>query len=238
MRSLLLDRDTADRLLAGLVPPDDAPPEYAEVAGLLGSCFRLSLPDRTRERATIDAMIERISSRPAADTPARGWVAARRRVRYKLVPLAIGAMLVGTSGLAFAGELPGPAQRIAHTMFASVGLDIPMPDDPAAPEDVPGGPLTSSVGSGTKGDAISDVATKHAGTGAAHGAAVSSGASDGLSQAGRPHGQSDDPYHQSDHPNGQSDGPHGQSDHPHGQSNGPHGQSDEPHGQPDAGHPT
>ena len=37
-------------------------------------------------------------------------------------------MLVGTSGLAFAGELPAPAQRIAHTVFASIGVDIPTPE--------------------------------------------------------------------------------------------------------------
>ena len=35
MRGLFLDRDTADRLLAGAVEPDDAPPGYAEVARLI-----------------------------------------------------------------------------------------------------------------------------------------------------------------------------------------------------------
>jgi hypothetical protein len=216
MRNLLLDRDTADRLLSGLVAPDDAPPGYAEVAGFLRSCSRLSLPDRTREQATIAAMTERISSRLAADPPARGRVAVRRAARFKLVSVAVGAMLVGTSGLAFAGELPAPAQRIAHKMFASVGVDIPTPDDPATTEGVPAGsePPNSSAGSsaGTKGDAISDIATNHAGTGGAHGAAVSSEASNGHSQAGQPHGQSDQPHGRSDEPHGRSDEPHGRSD--------------------------
>lgn len=202
MRNLLLDRDTADRLLSGLVAPDDAPPGYAEVAGLLRSCARLPLPDRTRERATIVAMAERIRSRPPADPPARGRVAARRPGRLKLVAVTVGAMLIGTSGLAFAGELPAPAQRIAHTMFASVGLDIPTPDDQPAIEDASAGSEgpNASLGSpaGTKGDAISDIATNHAGRGGAHGAAVSSEASDGHSQAGQPHGQSDEPHGQSD----------------------------------------
>ena len=44
MRNLLLDRETADRLLSGSVAPDDAPPGYAGVAGLLRSCAQLSPP--------------------------------------------------------------------------------------------------------------------------------------------------------------------------------------------------
>ena len=216
MRSLLLDRDTADRLLSGLVPPDDAPPGYAEVAGLIRSCARFPFPDRTRERATIGAMAERIRPRPTAHPSTRGRVAARRPARLKLVVVCVGAMIVGTSGLAFAGELPAPVQRVAHTMFASVGLDVPTPDDPATTEDVPGGAEgpSSNVGApaGTKGDVISGLATNHAGTGGAQGAAVSSEASDGHSRAGQPHGRSDQPHGRSDQLHGQSDVPHGRSD--------------------------
>jgi hypothetical protein len=227
MRILSLDRGTADRLLSGVMAPDDAPPGYADVAGLLRACARLSPPDRARERVTIVAMAERIRSRHPATPPAIGRVAARRPARLKIVSVAVGAMVVGMSGLAFAGELPPPAQRIAHKVFGSVGLDVPTPDDETTVEDVLGdseGP-DSSVGSsaGTKGDAISDVATNHSEAGGAHGAAVSSEASNG-------HGQSDQPHGQPGQPLGQSDQPHGQSDEPHGQSR-------EPHGQPDAEHP-
>jgi len=215
MRNLLLDRDTADHLLSGLVAPDDAPPGYAEAAGLLRSLARPSPLDRTRERDTIGAMAERIRSRPPVNPFARGRVAERRPARLKLVSVAAGAILVGTSGLAFAGELPAPAQRIAHKVFASVGLDIPTSDDETTTDNVPGGSegLDSSVGSsaGTKGDAISGGATSHPGAAVVPGAAVSSEASNG-------HGQSDQPHGRSDEPHGQSDQPHGQSDEPHGQS--------------------
>ena len=212
MRSLLLDRDTADRLLSGLVPPDDAPPGYAEVAGLIRSCARFPFPDRTRERETIGAMAERIRPRPTDHPSTPGRVAARRPTRLKLVAVCVGAMTVGTSGLAFAGELPAPVQRVAHTMFASAGLDIPTPDDPATTEDVLGGPdgpsSNDGAPAGTKGDMISDIATNHAGTGGAQGAAVSSEASDRRSRAGQPHGQSDQPHGRLDQPHGQSDAEH------------------------------
>lgn len=227
MRTLLLDRDTADRLLSGSVAPDDAPPGYSGVAGLLRSCAQLSPPDRVRERTTIVAMTQRIRSHRPANPPVLGRVAARRPVRLKLVGVGVGAMLVGTSGLAFAGELPAPAQRIAHAVFGSIGVDIPTPGSPASPQDVSGGSglPTASVSSpaATKGDVISGIATNHTGVAGAHGAAVSSEASDGHSQAGQPHGQS-----------GQ---PHGQSVQPHGQADQPHGHADEPHGQSDATHP-
>ncbi|MEO8425010.1 MAG: hypothetical protein ABI595_14020 [Actinomycetota bacterium] len=258
MRKLLLDRDTADRLLSGSVAPDDAPPGYAGVAGLLRSCTRLSTPDGKRERATILAMTETIRSRRSASPSVFGRAAARRPLRLKLVGVGVGAMLVGTSGLAFAGELPAPAQRIAHTVFASIGVDIPTPDAPASPEGVPNGsePPRSVEGSpiATKGDAISSIARNHVGRAGAHGAhgvTVSTEASDGHSQAGQPHGQSEQPHGQSGQPHGQSEQPHGQSGQPHGQpaqphgqsgqplgqSEGPHGNSGEPHGHSDATHP-
>ena len=235
MRNLLLDRGTADRLLSGSVAPDDAPPGYAGVAGLLRSCARPLPLDDARERTTILAMTQRIRSRPA-EPSASGRAAAGRSLRLKLVGVGVGAMLVGTSGLAFAGGLPAPAQRIAHTVFASIGVDIPTPEAPTSPEG--SRPDVSSVdpSTGSTGDAISSIARNHVGRAGEHGAVVSTEASDGQSQAGQPHGQSDQPHGQSDQPHGQSDQPHGQSDQPHGQSDQPHGQSDQPHGQSDQPH--
>ena len=233
MRNLLLDRGTADRLLSGVMAPDDAPQGYAEVAGLLLSCARLPSPDRAHEEATIVAMTQRIRTRPPANPSASGRVAARRPARLRFVAVAIGATLVGTSGLAFAGELPEPAQRIAHTVFASVGLDIPTADERST-EGGPSGSVrpNSSEGpsAGTQGDVISDIARYHEGTGRENGAAVSSEASSGHSQAGQPHGRSGQPH-------GHSGGSNGRSNQPHGKADAPHGQSAEPHGQSDAEHP-
>jgi hypothetical protein len=222
MRNLLLDRGTADRLLSGSVAPDDAPPGYAGVAGLLRSCARPLPLEDARERTTILAMTQRIRSRPAEPSVSERAAAAGRSLRLKLIGVGVGALLVGTSGLAFAGGLPAPAQRIAHTVFASIGVEIPTPDAPISPAGSP--PDVSSVDPSTRptGNAISSIAKNHVGRAGEHGAVVSTEASDGHSQAGLPHGQSNEPH-------GQSDQPHGQSDQPHGQSDQPHGQSDQPH---------
>jgi hypothetical protein len=235
----LLDRDTADRLLSGAVAPDDAPPGYAEVAGLLQSCAQHVPLDSTRERTTIVAMAERIRAHRPVSPSTPGRVAVLRSVRLKLIGVGVGAMLVTTSGLAFAGELPAPAQRIAHAVFWSIGLDIPTPGSASSADVTDGSALptpTMIAPPATKGDEISALATGHLGRPGEHGAIVSSEASDGNSQAGQPHGESDQPHGESDQPHGQSDQPHGQSDQPHGQSDQPHGQSDQPHGQSDQPH--
>jgi hypothetical protein len=242
MRTLLLDLGTADRLLSGSVAPDDAPPGYAGVAGLLRSCARPLPLDDARERATILAMKQRIRSRPA-EPSVSGRTAAGRALRLKLVGVGVGALLVSTSGLAFAGGLPAPAQRVAHTVFASIGVEIPTPEVTTPPEG--SRPDVSSVdpSTGPRGVAISSIAKNHVGRAGEHGATVSAVASDGQSQAGKPHGQanethgqSDQPHGQSGLPHGQSGLPHGQSGLPHGQSGLPHGQSNEPHGQSDQPH--
>ena len=239
MRNLLLDRDTADRLLSGSVAADDAPPGYAGVAELLRACARPLPSDAAHERTMIAAMSERIRARRSAHPSAFGRVAVRRPSRPKLVAVAVGAMLVGTSGLAFAGGLPAPAQRFAHTVFGSIGVDIPTAEAPAIPRDVSDGPEQPARivdAPATTGGAISDLTRNHAGRAGTHGAIVSSEASDGHGHAGEPHGHAGEPHGQSDQPHGHSDEPHGQSDQPHGQSDQPHGQSDQPHGHSDEPH--
>ena len=233
MPTLMLDRDTVDRLLAGTVPPDDAPPGFAGVAELIRSCAQLPPPDRAMEQTTILAMTQQIRSTSEPSAP-RGVVIGGH-LRLKLVAIGVGVLLVGMSGLAFAGELPEPMQRIAHTVFASLGIDIPAPS--AAPR-----PIRPSMVAPTAANDEPDsrVATDPAGSTAEQGASGSSAGAHEQShpdepteQTDQPHGQSDQPHGQSDEPHGQSDEPHGQSDEPHGQSDEPHGQSDEPHGQSD-----
>ena len=53
-----LDEDSASRLLQGLVHPDDAPPGYGAVAGLLNSAAQLPLGpvDEDAAATTVSAM--------------------------------------------------------------------------------------------------------------------------------------------------------------------------------------
>jgi hypothetical protein len=127
-----LDAGTADRVLEGRVAPDDAPPGYAEVAGLL-QALAADLPSRPSGagEGTVRMMARVVG---ISDSPNR-----RRRPRPHLRgPIVALAMVVslGTTGVAFAGGLPDAAQRVVSTWFQTIGVTIPRPDDarPSAPE--------------------------------------------------------------------------------------------------------
>ena len=218
MRKLLLDRDTADRLLTGHVEPDDAPPGYAHVAELLRSASSCPPIDAERERATVAAMVEELRSHLEDEPPIRPRRPITRFARAKVVALAVGAMLVGTTSLAFAGALPGAAQGVAQTMLATIGVRVPGPNADATtrPSSVPARPRITP----------SPFPSAEPSPGAGHGQA---GQPHG--QAGQPHGQAGQPHGQAGQPHGQAGQPHGQSGQPHGQSGQPHGQSGQPHGQ-------
>jgi hypothetical protein len=49
----------------------------------------------------------------------------RRQHRVLVLVAAIAAAIFVTAGLALAGVLPGPAQRVAHDLFDRVGIDVP-----------------------------------------------------------------------------------------------------------------
>ncbi len=215
MRNLLLDRDTADRLLRGHVDPDDAPPGYALVAALLRSASTLPLVDPERERATVLAMVEEARSHLQDQPSSRERRPIRGFARAKVVAVALGAMLVGTTSLAVAGALPGPAQGVAQTMLATIGVRVPGPNPHATTH-----PSLLPVSSPVSPSRLPSVAP-------------SSGAGNG--QAGLPHGQAGQPHGQAGQPHGQAGQPHGQAGLPHGQAGQPHGQAGQPHGQ--AGQP-
>ena len=81
MQNVLLDPGTADRLLSGSVAPDDAPPGYAGVAGLLRSCARLS-PSMTRVSRRRSSRWRR-GSVPRPAEPSVSGRPARRRAAYQ-----------------------------------------------------------------------------------------------------------------------------------------------------------
>ena len=143
MRNLLLDRDTADRLLTGRVDPDDAPPGYALVAALLRSASTLPLVDPERERATVLAMVEEARSHLQDQPSSRDRRPIRGFARAKVVAVAVGAMLVGTTSLAVAGALPGAAQGVAQTMLATIGVRVPGPNPHATTHPSPVRPRPS-----------------------------------------------------------------------------------------------
>ena len=164
-----LDDVAAEGLLRGRLAPDDAPPGYSQVVHLLTALAELEPIQPSKERTTVDSMASAIAAIPAspdftAEPPAKTLAKVKSRIsRARLVGAIAVAGVLGTTGLAYAGVLPGPAQNFASQMFAKIGLSVP-------------------TGHG-KGGAISDIAHNNKGTGG--GQVVCTAASDGNCQAGQ-----------------------------------------------------
>jgi hypothetical protein len=114
-----LDESTAERLLRGALPPDDAPPGYGGVATLLDTA-------RTEARSATSAMTEDTIAAMVAVSRVRPIpVGPRRRPIKAKVATAASAGLLTLSGMAAAGALPSVAQRHISTVLARVGIEVP-----------------------------------------------------------------------------------------------------------------
>jgi hypothetical protein len=104
----MLDMETADRLLAGTVAPEDAPPGYADVTRLLQAAWAEPTSDEIPSEDVIVARIAdvvRSSSSTASFSPhepRKPYGLTRPRIAAALVA----AALVCSAGLASAGALP------------------------------------------------------------------------------------------------------------------------------------
>jgi len=164
-----LDTDTLDRMLAGGIHPEDAPPGYSGVAGVLlavaeagGDRDLVHEPahvalamELVQQRSPVPHSLDRRSRRPS--TGARS-----RRHRSKIGALVVVGAMVGSTGLAAAGALPDAAQDAFAHVLDKVGISIPAGGDRPATSDeelsgkVPGVPVgteTSSVASGGRSQA-------------------------------------------------------------------------------------
>jgi hypothetical protein len=116
-----LDDDTATRLLDGALHAGDAPPGYAEVAGLLGAAAAPPTPtELAGEAAARAAFRETRQDAPPTET--------ERRRRRAPVLVAAGLFLVLLSGTAVAaatGSLPGGMQGTAHDLLDGIGVSVP-----------------------------------------------------------------------------------------------------------------
>jgi hypothetical protein len=135
---LALDEETVERLLAGDLPPDQAPPGYAEVAALLAAA---SAPARPSELAGGAAALAELRAVTRARLrPARARRAerrsSRRRVRLAVV-VVTGALATGGAAAAASDHLPGPVREAARSILVTVGAA--QPTTPTPPSTVPGG---------------------------------------------------------------------------------------------------
>jgi hypothetical protein len=117
-----LDQDTADRLLAGRLTPDDAPPGYGGVAQLLQRAHVDTGLDVTDDELVV-AMVNAIVS----GDPARK---GRKHVLTRIVTtkvLVAGAVvaLTATGAAAATGSLPDNAQNGLARAAEHIGINLP-----------------------------------------------------------------------------------------------------------------
>jgi hypothetical protein len=195
-RDGVLDDNTAERLLQGRLPIDDAPPRYrtvVRVVALLDApASEAELANETEAVAVISARIQRDAPRNV--TTSRRISMSTRRMAQLAAASTIGAVSL-FGGLAAANALPGAAQGVASDMLSKIGVSVPGPNTNAGTHPDSRGqsdahPADASSSSNGQGSTISDLAHSTTATGVDKGAAISTAASDGKSHAGQ-HGQND-----------------------------------------------
>src|SRR5262245_5486900 len=108
-----LDSDTANRLLAGRLEPDDAPPGYREVAQLLQDARSGNGLPNVTDDAVIVAIVDAITD--ADELSRKRKHVLTRIVATKVVATAAVLGLTATGAAAATGSLPDRAQNgLAH----------------------------------------------------------------------------------------------------------------------------
>jgi len=187
MHPVPLDLDTADRLLAGTVAPEDAPPGYANVARLLESAAAEPTADQLSRETEVVAMVARAvrSSSSIHTASPRRFFMPFALSRPRITAAFVAVTLTCTVGLASAGSLPSAAQDIASAMLAKVGISVPGPNEHAGTHPSVRGSSSDASSDASTGSEIGELAATTELTGIDKGAEMSSVASDGKSQAGQ-----------------------------------------------------
>lgn len=127
MRRYPIDDHTAERLLAGAVEPDDAPPGYAKVSSLIQAAkMPVIAGELDRRDSDISAIAAVVAAAATAPDTAEGTRMISKRLGMKALAIAIPALALTATGAAAAtGNLPAPAQSAVHGALADVGLSVP-----------------------------------------------------------------------------------------------------------------
>jgi len=176
-----LDNLTAERLLAGAVSPDDAPPGFAGASRLIGDARAHFAPAEAGNEAVVAAMVAAIQPATAPSITHRRKPVLAKILSAKAAAAAAVLALSATGAAAATGNLPDAAQNGLAKAASHVGVNLPNSDH-------------------GKGSDISTKAKSTDTTGVEKGADVSKTASDGKSRAGDDHPTS------ADHPAGAPSG--------------------------------
>jgi hypothetical protein len=179
-----LDTNTSDRLLAGAVAPEDAPPGYAKVARLLEAVSGEPTADELAREAELVAMIATavLSSSSTQFSSRKRHFIPFARSRPCIAAAFVAAGLACSGGLASAGALPDAAQDIASAILGKVGISVPGANAGTHPS--VRGPSADRADAG-KGSGISEIAPTTDLSGVDKRGKISRVASDGKSRAGQ-----------------------------------------------------
>ncbi|HZU73168.1 MAG TPA: hypothetical protein VE990_10415 [Acidimicrobiales bacterium] len=130
MRRTRLDDRTADRLTAGAVTPEDAPPGYAGVAGLLQAARTgAAAQELPYEAATVASMRSVLLGHPVPLSTSRRKKMISKVLTAKAAALA-GVAVLGGGGVAAAatGSLPASVQSTVSSALSHVDISVPNPN--------------------------------------------------------------------------------------------------------------
>jgi hypothetical protein len=118
---LALDDETVERLLSGVLPPAQAPTEYAKVARLLAATVAAPTPEELAGRGAVLAELRAVArARPTAAMAGWRTSAPRRRRRTGLaVVVVVGALVTGGVAGAATGHLPGPVRDASRSIIGA-----------------------------------------------------------------------------------------------------------------------
>ena len=128
MNRLPIDDTTAERLLSGAVPPEDAPPGYAGLAGIIQAATGPAvLAELAGEQAVVSAGVAAVRSALTIDPTMPRRTSMLTRMRSAQVAVAAAAMLLGAAGAAAAatGTLPAGVQSTVSDGLAHVNISVP-----------------------------------------------------------------------------------------------------------------
>ncbi len=131
MNSFPIDDTTADRLLSGALSPEDTPPGYAGVAGVIRAATGPAAPDELASQSwVIAAAAAEVHSAPTIRPTIRRKPMLSKLLSAQAAGVAAAALL-GAAGVAAAatGNLPSSAQSAVSSALSHVDLSIPRPSN-------------------------------------------------------------------------------------------------------------
>jgi hypothetical protein len=116
-----LDANTADRLLAGAIQPDDAPNGYQRIAALI------AVASESPTEAEIQTPPAGLAELVTSSSEPVGQVRRTRRRSTKVAVAATVLCLTASSAAAATNHLPAPVQRAVSSVASQIGVAIPKP---------------------------------------------------------------------------------------------------------------